>query len=292
LIITYGSSGERLARSIAKIAGLRLIGTTMRRFPDGELYVRVVGDPSGEDVAVVQSLGLQPDRLLMEYCMIAEALRGGSCKSVTAIIPYLAYARQDSRFNPGEPLSVQLVARLIEVSGTDRLISVDAHLHRLAGLGEIFTIPTINLTAMPLLAKYYRDRYGSANAVVVGPDSESEQWAKVVSRILSVNYVILRKERLDDRRVRITGSLPVRGKKAVLVDDIISTGKTVAGAIGKLKAGGARTVDVLVTHAILVEGALDCLRKAGLSHLISTDTVRRPSSKVSVAAIIAEVLKK
>jgi len=292
LIITYGSSGEKLARSIAEIAGLPLIGTTMRRFPDGELYVRVIGDPSGEDIAVVQSLGLRPDRLLMEYCMIAEALKGGNCRSVTAVIPYLAYARQDSRFNPGEPLSVQLVAKLIEVSGTDRLISVDAHLHRLAGLNEIFTIPTVNLTAMPLLAEYYRDEYGSANAVVVGPDSESEQWAKIVSGILSVDYVVLNKERLGDRKVRITGPLPVKGKKVVLVDDIVSTGKTIAGAIGKLKAGGARTVDVLVTHAILVEGALSSLRKAGLSRLISTDTVQRPTSKVSVAGIMAEALKR
>lgn len=280
-----------MARSIAEISGLPLIATTMRRFPDGELYVRVRGNPSQEDVAVVQSLGLRPDRLLMEYCMIAEALKGGNCRSVTAVIPYLAYARQDSRFNPGEPLSVQLVAKLIEASGTDKLISVDAHLHRMASLGDIFTIPTVNLTAMPLLAEYYRDKYGSANAVVVGPDSESEQWAKVVSRILSVDYVILSKKRLSDREVRITGSLPVGGKRAVLADDIVSTGKTLASAIRKLKAGGARTVDVLVTHAILVEGALGSLRKAGLSHLISTDTVQRPSSKVSVAKIIAEALR-
>jgi ribose-phosphate pyrophosphokinase len=291
LIITHGSSGGPLARAISKIAGFPLIETSMKRFPDGELYLRVMGEPTGQDVVVVQSLGLRPDRLLMEYCMIAEALKGAGCRSVTAVIPYLAYARQDSRFHPGEPLSVKLVARMIEVSGTDRLISVDAHLHRLAGLGEVFTIPTVNLTAMPLLAEYYRDNYGSENAFVVGPDSEAEQWAKTVSRVLSVGYGVLSKERLGDRDVRVSGSVPVKGKRVILVDDIVSTGGTLAEAIRGLRSIGAKRVDVLVTHALLTDGALPRLRRAGMSHLVSTDSVRRSSSKVSLAPLIAGALK-
>jgi len=291
LIIAYGSSGEHLARAVAKITGFGLTETETRRFPDGELYLRVEGDASGEDVAIVQSLDMRPDRLLMEYCLVADAVRGIGCRTVTAVVPYLAYARQDARFRPGEPLSIKLVARTIEGAGTDRLISVDAHLHRLKELNEVFTIPTLNLSAMPLLAEYYKMKFGAHNVIVVGPDRESEQWARTAAEILSTEHSVLDKERLGDRDVKISGSLSVKGKTVVLVDDIISTGKTLAEVTAKLRSRGAKRIDVLVTHALLVEGAFTLLRKAGVSHLISTDTVPRSTSKVSVAPIIADALR-
>jgi ribose-phosphate pyrophosphokinase len=291
LIIAFGSSGEHLARAVAKITRFSVTETETRRFPDGELYVRVMGDASREDVAVFQSLGMRPDRLLMEYCLIADAVKGMGCKTVTAVIPYLAYARQDARFRSGEPLSIKLVARSLEGAGTDRLISVDAHLHRLRALKEVFTIPTLNLSAMPLLAEYYKMEFGARNVIVVGPDSESEQWASTVAGTLSTEYSILNKERLGDRDVEISGSPSVRGKTVVLVDDIISTGKTLVGAIRKLRSKGAKRIDVLTTHALLVEGALSLLRKAGMSHLVSTDTIPRSTSRVSVAPMIADALR-
>jgi len=291
LIIAFGSSGEHLARAVAKITRFSVTETETRRFPDGELYVRVMGDASREDVVVFQSLGMRPDRLLMEYCLIADAVKGMGCKTVTAVIPYLAYARQDARFRSGEPLSIKLVARSLEGAGTDRLISVDAHLHRLRALKEVFTIPTLNLSAMPLLAEYYKTEFGVRNVIVVGPDSESEQWASTVAGTLSTEYSILNKERLGDRDVEISGSPSVRGKTVVLVDDIISTGKTLVGAIRKLRSKGAKRIDVLTTHALLVEGALSLLRKAGMSHLVSTDTIPRSTSRVSVAPMIADALR-
>lgn len=291
LIIAFGSSGEHLARAVAKITRFSVTETETRRFPDGELYVRVMGDASREDVAVFQSLGMRPDRLLMEYCLIADAVKGMGCKTVTAVIPYLAYARQDARFRSGESLSIKLVARSLEGAGTDRLISVDAHLHRLRALKEVFTIPTLNLSAMPLLAEYYKTEFGVRNVIVVGPDSESEQWASTVAGTLSTEYSILNKERLGDRDVEISGSPSVRGKTVVLVDDIISTGKTLVGAIRKLRSKGAKRIDVLTTHALLVEGALSLLRKAGMSHLVSTDTIPRSTSRVSVAPMIADALR-
>lgn len=291
LIIAFGSSGEHLARAVAKITRFSVTETETRRFPDGELYVRVMGDASREDVAVFQSLGMRPDRLLMEYCLIADAVKGMGCKTVTAVIPYLAYARQDARFRSGEPLSIKLVVRSLEGAGTDRLISVDAHLHRLRALKEVFTIPTLNLSAMPLLAEYYKTEFGARNVIVVGPDSESEQWASTVAGTLSTEYSILNKERLGDRDVEISGSPSVRGKTVVLVDDIISTGKTLVGAIRKLRSKGAKRIDVLTTHALLVEGALSLLRKAGMSHLVSTDTIPRSTSRVSVAPMIADALR-
>jgi len=291
LIITYGSSGESLARKIASISGMRIAETTRRRFPDGELYLRVEDDVSGEDAAVVQSLGLNPDALFMEYSLLVDALRGAGCRSVTGIIPYMAYARQDSRFRRGEPLSTKQLARLIESSGTDRLVTVDMHLHRLKDMGSIFRIPAANLSAMPLLADYYRRNYDLSRTVVVGPDSESEQWAKIIAEGTSVGYTILKKERLGDREVSISGSLPVEGRRVVLVDDMISTGRTLTETISKLRVRGVTGIDVLTTHALLVEGAYERLKDAGMSTLIATDTVPGPHSLVSVAPLIAKALE-
>jgi ribose-phosphate pyrophosphokinase len=292
LLVTYGSSSEVLARSIAKTVGLALVEINRRRFPDGEQYVRVMGNVSGEDVAVVQSLGMNPDTLLLEYALLVDALKGAGCRSVTGVIPYLAYARQDSRFHRGEPLSIKVVAKFIESAGTDRLITVDMHLHRHKEIKDVFSIPAVNLSAMPLLAEYYRKNFGFQKTVVVGPDMESEQWAKVVAEKLSAPYTILEKERLGDRDIKVSGELSAKGNRVVLVDDIISTGKTLIEVVAMLKAQGVKRVDALVTHALLVEGAFTKLREAGLSELISTDTVPNQCARVSIAPLIADALKK
>jgi len=292
LLITYGSAGEDLAKSISKITGQTLAKTSCRRFPDGEQYVKITGELSGEDVAIVQHFGLNPDRLFMEYALIADAARGSGCRSVTAVVPYLAYARQDSRFQSGEALSAKLFPKLIEEAGTDRIITVDLHLHRFRKISQVFRIPAVNLSAMPLLAEYYGKRHGSRNTLVIGPDKESEQWAESVAKKLSTDYTVLEKERLGDREVEVSGNLCVKGRSVVLVDDIISTGKTLMEVILRLKAEGASRIDALVTHALLVEDALPKLKRAGLSELIATDTVANPAAKVSVSPLIAEALTK
>jgi ribose-phosphate pyrophosphokinase len=291
LIITYGSAGEWLARATAKIAGLAVVDVNRRLFPDGEQYVKVLGDVEGQDVAIFQSMGLNPDLLFMEYSLIVDALKGAGCKSVTAVIPYLAYARQDHRFCKGEPLSAKIIAKLIESAGTDRLVTIDMHLHRFKEISEVFDIPATNLSAMPLLAEYYCRNYGAANTVVVGPDMESEQWAQTVAKSLSSRCHVLEKERLGDRDVRVSNTLSIRGNTAVLVDDMISTGKTLVEVILKLKSQGVERIDALVTHSLLVEGAYHKLKTAGMSELISTDTISGPQSFVSVAPILAIALK-
>lgn len=290
MLITYGSSCEDLAKSIAKIVGSELIKVDRRQFPDGEQYVKVLGNVSGEDVAVVQSLGINPAALFIEYSLLVDALKGAGCKHVIAVIPYLAYTRQDSRFHRGEPLSIKVIAKFIESAATDRLITVDMHLHRYKEIREVFSIPAVNLSAMPLLAEYYKKNFGSQKTVVVGPDIESEQWAKVVASRLSAPYAILEKERLGDRDVKVSGELGEKGR-VVLVDDIVSTGKTLVEAISRLKAQGVSRIDALTTHALLVEDALNKLRQAGLSELISTNTVPNQCACVSIAPLIAKALK-
>lgn len=294
MIITYGSSSEALARSIAKEGNFKVADSARRTFPDGEQYVRVYGGLAGEDVVLVHSLALRPDPLLIEYLLLVDAIRAAGCRSITAVIPYMAYLRQDSRFNPGESISAKVVASILESPGIDRLITIDAHLHRFKSLSDLFTVPSLNLSAMPLLAEYYLRNFENrdTNTVVVGPDIEAEQWAKVVAERLSSPYVTLEKTRLGDKDVLIRGFASVKGKVAILVDDIISTGMTLVSVVSRLLEEGAVRVDALVTHALLVEGAYKRLKEAGLSNLISTDTCPTQHSKVSVALLISNALKR
>lgn len=291
MLIVYGSSSEALARAVGREGNFRVVGSTRRRFPDGEQYIRVLGDVSEEDVCLIHSLALSPDSLLIEYLLLVDALRGSGCRSITAVIPYIAYLRQDSRFHPGEPLSARVIASIIDSSGIDRLITVDAHLHRLKSLSELFKVPALNLSAMPLLADYYSKNFGGENLMIVGPDIEAEQWAKAVANRLSSPYVLLEKRRLGDREVLIRGEASVKGKVVVLVDDIVSTGMTLVNVIPRLLEEGAVRVDALVSHALLVEGAYERLKESGLSNLVSTDTLPSEHSKVSVAPLISKVLK-
>ena len=291
MLITYGSSSEVLARSVAKEGNIPVVESVRRLFPDGEQYVRVSGDLLGEDVILIHSFALKPDTLLVEYILLVDAIRSAGCKSLTAVIPYLAYLRQDSRFKPGEPLSAKVIASLLEFPKVDRIITIDAHLHRFRALSDLFRIPSFNLSAMPLLADYYLKNLGNLNTVVVGPDAESEQWARVVAHGLSSPYIIMEKVRLGDREVTIRGSASVKDKNVVLVDDIISTGMTLVNVIKTLLDYGAKKVDALVTHALLVEDSYQTLKRAGLGNLISTDTVPGVHSKVSVAPLILSAIK-
>jgi ribose-phosphate pyrophosphokinase len=290
MLVTSGSAGGELAKSVASILGLPLLATRRRTFPDGEQYLRVEGNVRGQDVAVFQSLAYRPDQLLIEYSLLVDALKGGGAASVIGVIPYLAYARQDEVFRPNEPLSARLIPRLIESAGTDRVITVDMHLHRFKAPGDVFRVPAQNLSAMPLLARHYGEHADASRVTVVGPDSESGQWARVVAEGLGASCIVLEKERLGDRDVRIKGKLPLKGRTALIVDDMVSTGKTMVEVIKRLKGEGAQRVDALVTHALLVEGAEKKMMDAGLSKLICSDTVPGGEGRVSIAPIIAQAL--
>jgi len=293
MIISYGSSSLELAKSVGALAKMRVVGTNCRRFPDGEQFVKVEGDVQGEDVALIHTTALNPDTLLMEYALITDALKGAGCRTVTGVIPYLAYARQDSRFHTGESLSSKVYSKLIEDAGTDRIITIDTHLHRIKKIEDFFSVPAVNLSAMPVLGEYYMKNFGNEKTLVIGPDLESEQWARVVADKLGSNCTIFEKERKGDREVAVKGGFPTgpyAGSRVVLVDDIVSTGRTLIEVISGLRAQGASRVDALVTHSLLVEDALLKMKNAGLDALISTDTVPGPHATVSVAPVIAEAL--
>ena len=291
MMITYGSAGEPLARATANILGYSVLNVKRRLFPDGEQYLRLLGDFESGTAAVFQPLFPSPDSLFIELALIADALRGVGCKKVIGVLPYVAYLRQDERFIAGEPLSAKLIARLIEAAGIDSLIAVDMHLHRYSHPRDLFRIEARNISAMPLLAKYYREKHPESDPLVVGPDAESHQWASSVASILKADFVVLEKERLGDREVRVSEIGGINGREVVIVDDMVSTGKTLVEVVSRLKAEGASRVDAIVSHALLVEDAYRSLKMAGLSDLIASDTIPSRHSQVSVAPLIAAELK-
>ena len=291
-IILGGSSAQVLVIKVGRLLKASVLLPEIKRFPDGEKYVRITGDVNGKTVAVIQSFYHQPDEFLIEYFLMVDTLKDLGAKRVLGVVPYFAYARQDERFKPGEAVSFKIVTKLIEEVGTDEIYTVDTHLHRVEQLSEIFRIPAHNLTAVPLLAQYIKKNFELTNPIVIGPDEEAEQWAKVAAKELEAEYDVLEKERLGPSEVRIkTRELDVKNRDIVIVDDIISTGGTMVEAIKMLKEHGAKNIIAACTHPILVQNALTKIYQAGALAVIGTDTVPSSISFVSVAPVIAEALR-
>jgi ribose-phosphate pyrophosphokinase len=293
LIVIGGSSSESLASKVATELDTKPGALETRRFPDGEKYLRVLSDVKGQDVAVIQSIHHTPDEYLFEYLLLADALKDLGAKRVTAFVPYFAYARQDERFKAGEALSFKTVTKLFEAVGTDEVYTIDMHQHRVLKSSELFKIPSHNLSAMPLLADHVQKSGKLKEPLVIGPDAEAEQWAKIAAERFDTDYDVFTKVRLGDNQVQVRPrKANASGRDVLIVDDIISTGGTIVEAVKILQSQGARKIQVACTHPILAPGALEKIRDTGVQEVIGTDTVPSPISFVSVAPLIAEHLRK
>lgn len=293
MIVIGGSTSEALAEKVAKELNFKAGGLEIRRFPDGEKYLRVLDEVKNEDVAVIESIHHTPDELLFEYLLIVDTLKDLGAKRVIGFIPYFAYARQDERFKPGEALSFRTVSKLMESVGTDEIFTIDMHQHRVLKSSEVFRIPSRNLSAMPLLADYVKKTGTLQKPLVIGPDAEAEQWAKLAAERLETDYDVFEKKRFGDERVEIRPrKASAKGRDVLIVDDIISTGGTIVEASKILLSQGAKRVEVACTHPILAPGALEKIKAAGVQNVIGTDTVPSPISYVSVAPLIAEQVRR
>lgn len=288
-----GSSSSILASKVAQELSIEAGRLEIRRFPDGEKYLRVLEEVKDQNVVVIQSIHHTPDELLFEYLLIVDTLKDLGARKVVGFIPYFAYARQDERFHPGEALSFKTVTKLMESVGTDEIFTIDMHQHRVLNSSEIFKIPSHNLSAMSLLADYVKKAAKLQNPLVVGPDAEAEQWAKIAAERLQTDYDVFEKKRLGDERVEERPRRAnAKGRDVLIVDDIISTGGTIVEALRIIFSQGARHVDVACTHPILASGALAKIQEAGAGDIVGTDTVPSPISYVSVAPLIAEEIKR
>lgn len=293
VLVTSGSPSKTLAWKVAQQLKAEFFDTEVKRFPDGETYVRFLEEVTKEDVIVVQSLGHQPNHYLVELFLMLDALKDLKAKRVIAVLPYFAYARQDERFKPGEAISLKTVSRLIESAGADYIFTIDSHRHRVVEQDDLTTVPLEDLTAMAELAKHVNSKYELTNPAVIGPDAEAGAWAKTAAEALSVDYDALEKKRFDAETVEIKPRhLDLKGRDVLIVDDIISTGNTIIKAIDVLKKNGAKDIYVACTHPLLVLNALVRIYQAGALDVVGTDTVRSAISHVSVAPVIANAIKK
>ncbi|KPV64796.1 MAG: Ribose-phosphate pyrophosphokinase [Candidatus Bathyarchaeota archaeon BA1] len=293
MLIMGGSASSLLAMKVAHELGKNVSKLEVKRFPDGEKYLRVLDDVNGRDVVVIQSMYHKPDEYLFEYLLLADALRDLGANRVIAVIPYLAYARQDERFIPGEAISFQTVSRLIESVGTNEIYTIDTHLHRVLDISKTFKITAHNLSAIPTLTNYIKENFTLNKPMVIGPDEEAEQWAKIAAKGLNTEYDVLEKRRLGPDRVEVKPRrLEIKDRDVVIIDDIISTGGTVLETIRVARKEGARKIIAACTHPVLVDNALEKIYEEGADAVIGSDTIPSPISFVSVALIIAKALTK
>lgn len=259
-----------------------------RRFPDGESYVRLAADPAGRPVDLVCTLA-NPDESFLRLVFAADAARELGATEVNLIAPYLAYMRQDRRFQPGECISSLSFARLVS-STFDRLITVDPHLHRHPALSGLYTIATDTLQAAPLLADWIAANVQAP--LIVGPDEESEQWAGAIAARIGAAYTVLCKTRHGDRNVEI--ALPDlsawRGHQPVLVDDIASSGRTLAVAARQLVEQGLSRPECVVVHALFGGDAWAQLAPLCV-RITSTDAVPHPSNGIGLAPLVADAIR-
>ena len=286
LLLHFEDEHESALR-LASAAGLELAKIERHRFPDGELKLRLpVSLP--ESVVILRTLD-HPNEKLLELLLAARTARELGARHLTLVAPYLAYMRQDVAFQPGEAVSQRIVGRFL-ADLFDAVITVDPHMHRVATLQEAVPVPrAIALTGAHLLADLIAGR--RQRPLLVGPDEESAQWIAQAAARHGFDHAVCRKVRHGDRAVEIElPPIAVASRAVVLLDDVASTGQTLARAARLLLAASAASVDVAVTHALFAGDALQVILDAGVGEVWSTDCIRHPSNAVSVAPLIAAAL--
>jgi ribose-phosphate pyrophosphokinase len=278
--LVAGNSNRALAEAIAAYLEVPLTRCQVRRFADMEVFVEVQENVRGQDVFVVQSTSFPANDHLMELLIIIDALRRASVKSITAVIPYFGYARQDRKPGPRTPISAKLVANLITRAGADRVLTVDLHAGQLQGF---FDIPTDNLFAAPVMVRDIKEQMALSNLTVVSPDVGGVVRARALAKRIDAPLAIVdkRRERAGESEVmNIIGE--VAGRTCVLVDDIIDSGGTLCNAAEALLADGAKDVFAYITHGVLSGGAVARIASSKLKELVLTDTIQ-PTEAVKVA---------
>jgi ribose-phosphate pyrophosphokinase len=287
--IILGPASQQLGEKIAEILGTHKVNVVFKTFPDGESYIRLEGD-THDEVAIVQTTSPPQDSRLMQLALMADAAKRSGAKHVTAVVPYLAYARQDKAFLQGEAVSIETITSMLKVAGIDALVTVNVHQQKIL---DKLPFPAKNVSAVPLLADYFKNR-GLSDVFVIAPDKGAVHIAEEAGKVLGTEYGYL-----DKQRDRYTGQISmekktfaVKGKTAIIFDDIISTGGTIVAAAKILKDQGAEKVYTACVHPLLVGDAEKRILDAGVEEVIGTDSIPSRVSKVSLAPLIAKELTK
>jgi ribose-phosphate pyrophosphokinase len=294
IVILSGSANRPLATSIARQLGRSLLRRTVERFPDGELHVEIEEGIRNDDVYIVQPTSPPVDEHLLELLLLADAARRAGAGRITAVVPYFGYARQDRRARGREALSGRLVADLIGAAGITRLVTVDLHSPALEGC---FAFPVENMTAVPLLSEALA-AVTPRPEVVVAPDLGAVKLAEHYARRLRLPVAIVHRQRLSGAAVAVLGIVgEVANREVLIVDDMITTGGTIQGAIEALAAAGARTpMTIAATHLLLVGDAATRLQEGHVRYLAGSDSVplavdsALPMVRVSLCTLLASTI--
>ncbi len=292
------NSNRPLAEAVGKALGLQLANASVRRFADNEVFVEIHENVRGEDVFVIQSTSYPANDNLVELLITLDALRRASARRITAVIPYFGYARQDRKVGPRTPISAKLVANIIAEAGADRVLTMDLHSGQIQGF---FDIPVDNLYAAPLFSRDIHERFAGRDVMIVSPDVGGVARAREIASRLDVDLAIIdkRRERAGVSEVmNVIGD--VRDKSCILIDDIVDSGGTLINASDALKARGAISVDVYVTHGVLSGNAVPRIGASSMESLtmtdsiVATDTARNaPNIRVfTIAPILAEAMQR
>lgn len=290
------NSNKPLAEKIAKRMGLKLSTSSVVRFSDGEIQVNIDDSVRGKDVFLIQSTSAPVNDNLMELLIMIDAVRRASAASVNIVLPYYGYARQDRKTRAREPITAKLVADMIQAAGADRVLSLDLHAPQIQGF---FDIPVDNLMGAPLLADYFLSSHLEEDAVVVSPDHGGVTRARKLAEFLGTSIAIVDKRRPKANVAEVMNIIgDVKGKRAILIDDMIDTAGTITLAAQALKDAGATEVYACATHAVLSGPAVDRLNNSVIKSLVLTDSIQQPAEKnldkmilVSVGPLMGDAIK-
>jgi ribose-phosphate pyrophosphokinase len=295
--IFSGSANRPLAKAIAAYLGQPLGNASLKPFPDGETFVKINEDIRGRDIFIVQPTCAPQNENLMELMLFIDAAHRASAERITAVMPYYGYARQDRKDEGRVPISAKLVANMLQVAGVDRVLTVHLHAYQVQGF---FDIPVDHMLPEPVFVKYFRS-LKLKNLCVVSPDVGNVKTARVYAELLKGDLAIIDKERFSGTEVRAASLIGlVEGKNVLMVDDMITSGGTIAKAAVLLKEKGAREIHVAATHPVFCCGAVDRLKDAPINSIVVTDTIPLSAEarqlklikQLSLAQLLGEAIKR
>lgn len=283
MYIIGGTASKTVAEDLSKELKVPLANTISKRFPDDEFYFRILDDITGKHVIIVQTT--YPDPNVIELFLLQNAVEEAGAKEISIVIPYFGYARQDTKFQDGEPISAKAMANLISLNA-DRVITVDPHKDHIL---DFFSTSAHSCSAVPEIAKYFKEKNID---MVLAPDKGALNRAKQASEIIGCDFDYMEKTRIDGTTIEIKPKeLDSQNKNVAIIDDIISTGGTMAKSIQELKKHGAKNVYVACTHGLFAGSAIKKLSSAGSKEIIATDSIQSKFSKVKIAPCILPFFK-
>ncbi|UCG44989.1 MAG: ribose-phosphate diphosphokinase [Candidatus Bathyarchaeota archaeon] len=288
MIIIPGPASQELGQKIAQLLEARVVPVEFKLFPDKESYIRFDGDVENKDAIIVQTTSPPQNERLIQLFILADNAKDQGARSITAVIPYFAYTRQDKRFRPGEAFSVKTIMTLLETCGVRRVITVNSHSPKIL---RSFKIHVDDLSAVGLLAEYFKDK-GHDGALALSLGKKAIEMAVEADEVLGGGYGCLstQRDRITGKVTVSKGSFQAKGCEVIIFDDIISSGGTMAKAVKLIKAEGANKVIAACVHPILVGNSEERILKSGADEIVGTDCVSSSLSNVSVAPLIAKAL--